>query len=327
LHTIRTVFRRSLAAAALAVLLAVQAAALPETLIPGGNTLGIELDADGVLVVGFDDGTCTGAGGLKKGDLLRTVNGQPLRDTQTLLDALQGCGGAPLTVTALRSGRETSILLRPKYDDGTYRLGLFVRDSMAGIGTMTYYDPETGAYGALGHGVSDLDASTLLPLQAGRVLRSTVIEVRKGTSGAPGELKGAFDVRDTLGTIDRNTACGIFGTLAENISQNDPLPVAGRDEVTVGQAAILCNVQGQTVSEYAIEIEKLLPTGDGDGRNFMIRVTDPELLRLTGGIVQGMSGSPIVENGKIVGAVTHVLVNDPTAGYGIFIENMLEAAA
>lgn len=326
MNTIRAVFRRSLAAAALAILFIVQAAALPETLVPGGNTLGIELYADGVLVVGFDDDTCSGTGGLKKGDLLQSVNGQQLTSAQMLLDLLQDCQGQPITVTALRDGKQTSLLLTPKAKDGNYRLGIFVRDSMAGIGTMTFYDPETGLYGALGHGVSDVDTLSLLPLHEGRVLASTVVEVCKGAAGAPGELKGAFDLNDTLGTIDQNTECGIFGILERPISEQAAVPVAAHSEVTVGKATILCNVSGQTVAEYEVGIEKLLPAGDTDGRNLMLRVTDPALLQLTGGIVQGMSGSPILQNGKLIGAVTHVLVNDPTMGYGIFIENMLEAA-
>jgi stage IV sporulation protein B len=199
---------------------------------------------------------------------------------------------------------------------------------MAGIGTMTYYDPATGTFGALGHGVSDHDTSLLMPLEEGSILYAEVAGVQKGAVGAPGLLQGAFKTNRDLGVLSSNTQCGIFGRLDDRsmIRGLTPLPVAARDEVEAGPATILSNVSGDEVREYSIEIIKIFAKNPSDPRDFMVRVTDPALLAATGGVVQGMSGSPILQNGKVVGAVTHVLVNDPTRGYAISMDSMLGAA-
>lgn len=199
---------------------------------------------------------------------------------------------------------------------------------MAGIGTMTFYDPQSGVFGALGHGVTDTDTGKLLPLDHGSIMDASVKGVRKGELSAPGELRGEFDLTRDSGTLYANTEQGIFGTLtAEDAAHmtEDAIPIAKKSEVTTGAATILCTVEGAETREYDIEVEKIC-TLSGETRNLLLRVTDEELLARTGGVVQGMSGSPIIQNGKLVGAVTHVLVNDPTRGYGIFIENMLNAA-
>ena len=211
-------------------------------------------------------------------------------------------------------------------ETGTYSIGAWIRDSMAGIGTMTFYDPELGAFGALGHGITDADTALLMPFSSGSILPSTVKAVKKGSVGEAGELRGDFDLSGDIGELYANTSSGIFGTVAasELVEQmGDAIPVADSNQVHPGDATILSNVQGDAVKEYQIEILKVVDHA-ADGRDLVISVTDPELLALTGGIVQGMSGSPILQDGTFVGAVTHVLLNDPTKGYGIFLENMLE---
>ena len=269
--------------------------AAQDYLIPGGYTVGIELEMRGVLVVDVEDGTCAAEAGVQKGDtIIRTV----LRDGKE----------AEFYVAARRRGR----------------LGLLVRDSIAGIGTVTYIDPETGAYGALGHGVNDLGTTRLLSVETGMLVPASVQSVKKGVRGTPGELRGTFDVTHCLGTVDVNTECGIFGTLCE-LPKVPALPVGAAGDVQAGKASILSNVSGTEVREYAIRIDRVTPDAE-NGRNLLLTVTDPELLAATGGIVQGMSGSPIMQNGKLIGAVTHVLVNHPEQGYGILIGNMLDAA-
>jgi len=212
--------------------------------------------------------------------------------------------------------------------DGSYKLGAWIRDSMAGIGTMTFYDPNTGLFGALGHGISDVDTAMLMPLQSGSIMYAEVTDVEKGAAGAPGELHGAFKAGEDLGELYSNTKSGVFGELADTSLAGDikPVEIASRNEVQVGKATILSNIAGNKVAEYEVEITRLYPENPNDTRNLMLKVTDQRLLTATGGIVQGMSGSPILQNGKLVGAVTHVLVNDPTQGYGILAENMLAQA-
>lgn len=196
---------------------------------------------------------------------------------------------------------------------------------MAGIGTVTYYDPATGAFGALGHGINDVDTAQLMPLESGGVLKATVSDVKKGKRGEPGELHGELEMEKDIGALERNTCYGIFGTLTEGaLTDARPVEVAPREEIRTGPAFIYANVQGDEVKRYEVEITKLFPKAE-DGRDMMVKVTDPALIAATGGIVQGMSGSPILQDGRIVGAVTHVLIGDSTQGYGISMENMLRA--
>ena len=297
------------------------AAAMPRMLVPGGSTMGIKLYSKGVVITGFEEQSAAQKAGLKKGDIILAVDGETIHTAQ----GLRGClDDDELVLTVQRKGKETTIPVEPDKTAEGYKLGAYIRDSMAGIGTVTYCDPETGEFGALGHGVSDVDAGVLLPLEAGVAVASSVSEVKKGSIGAPGELKGAFDVRNILGAVGKNTEMGIFGKLKKPIA-GKPLPAASSHEVHAGKAEILSNVQGIEVRSYSVEILKIYAKDNDSGKNMLIRVTDENLLRQTGGIVQGMSGSPIIQDGKLVGAVTHVLVNDPTRGYGIFIENMLDA--
>ncbi len=312
-----------------------EAAARTETaggrsLIPVGHTVGVKLFADGVLVVGLSDGdTPARECGLREGDVVLSFNGTDIESTEHLQRLLAENGEAQATMSVRRGARTVELPVTPaEGEDGTIRLGAWIRDSMAGIGTMTFYDPQSGVFGALGHGVTDVDTGKLMPLESGSVMDATVKAVKRGESGSPGELRGDFDLTRDSGSLYANTACGLFGTIegeSNAISTQRPVPVAQKDEVRTGNATILANCAGDEVREYAVEIERIYASA-APTRNLLLRVTDPALLERTGGIVQGMSGSPILQDGRLVGAVTHVLVNDAARGYGIFIENMLDAA-
>lgn len=293
------------------------------TLIPVGKAVGIKLFADGALVVGIE-----GSETLQTGDFLLRLNGEKVTSTEQLQALLQCCGEAPLTLEVRRGSKLLTLQSQARRgEDGVYRLGAWVRDSMAGIGTLTFYDPLTAQYGALGHGITDVDTAQLMSLQGGSIMETTVKAVKKGEKGDPGELKGDFSVQRDVGTLCANTCGGIFGTVADPdfIDASRALPVADADQVKCGRATILSTVNGDQTQEYTVEILRLYGAGS-DTKNLLLQVTDPRLLSATGGIVQGMSGSPILQDGRLVGAVTHVLVNDPTRGYGIFMENMLSMA-
>ena len=293
----------------------VSGAQVGDKVVPLGRAVGIKLFSDGVLVVGLsavetDSGpsspgrTC----GLKAGDIITHING----------DAM--------TLRATRNGKPVQLSVQAiQNTQGSYQLGVWLRDSMAGIGTMTFYDPDSGVFAALGHGINDVDTATLMPMESGSIMYASVTDVKKGESGAPGELHGSFDVNRDLGDLYANTNLGIYGVLRDGAlsPRGEAVEVAAREEVHVGGATILSNIAGEQVEEYQVEITHVYPAAAGDTRNLMVQVTDPRLLETTGGIVQGMSGSPILQDGKLVGAVTHVLVNDPTRGYGILAENMV----
>lgn len=309
----------------------------PKTLVPVGHTVGIKLFSDGVLVVGLSqvdtpEGTAAPAKacGLKEGDIITHINSREVDTIQEVQTILAETSGEKVSLRCLRGDQSVQLTTQAAQcsADGSYKLGAWIRDSMAGIGTVTFYDPESGMFGALGHGVSDVDTQRLMPLSSGAILHSSVSGVQKGQIGKPGQLRGSFDLGEDLGTLYANTHSGIFGTLAleEGLPLGEALPVARPGEVHVGEVVIRSNIQGEDVKEYRGEIVRIYPDNGEDTRNFLLKITDPELLDKTGGIVQGMSGSPILQDGKLIGAVTHVLVNDPTQGYGIFVENMLKAA-
>ncbi len=264
--------------------------------------------------------------GLKEGDLILRIDNETIRSTEHLQSILQERGEEPLTLTIRRGGKTSSVdTCALLCDDGVYRLGIWIRDSMAGIGTLTFYDPDTGQYGALGHGITDVDTHVLMPLSSGSIMETAVKAVKKGQRGDPGELRGDFSVQRDVGTVSANTDAGIFGVAEESAFANagEAIPVARTEEVRPGPATILCTVSGDETESYEVEIIRLCPD-TRDLRDLLLKVTDRRLLDATGGIVQGMSGSPIIQDGKLVGAVTHVMVNDPTRGYGIFLENMLK---
>ena len=305
-------------------------------LYPGGENIGAAMNTQGVLVVGIsgmtDADSPARAAGLRAGDVIEEIGGMKAQSAAHLSELVSQSGNAPLSVRFSRNGVEKETMLVPIRDsiDGRYRLGLWVRDSTAGVGTLSFYDPQTGNYGALGHAITDLDTDVILPIRDGVLMRSTVVGIRKGERGNPGELQGTF-LRDRaeLGDIRKNTQVGIFGKATEAIVNPlypEGLPIGSKATVHTGPATILTTLDESGIHEYEVEITRVSQQDKALQKSMTLRVTDPELLEKTGGIVQGMSGSPIIQDGKLIGAVTHVFVNDPTAGYGIFIENMLDAA-
>ena len=306
----------------------------PATVVPVGRAVGIKLFSDGVVVVGTSE-VATDRGevnparacGLKEGDIITHINSTEVDTIEEVEAVLQEVGGELMSIRAIRDDRQIQLSGRAVQcaADGSYKLGAWIRDSMAGIGTVTFYCPDTGAFGALGHGINDTDTALLMPLESGSILPATVAAVQKGEAGTPGQLRGVFDTSTTLGCLNANTDGGVFGTLSDRSwTAGAPVETAQRNQVKAGRATILANIDGDEVKEYAIRIDRVYPESDGDCRDYLIEVTDPELLEATGGIVQGMSGSPIMQNGRLVGAVTHVMIDDPTHGYGVFVGRMLE---
>jgi len=303
------------------------------TVIPVGRAVGIKLFSDGVVVVGTsdvatEDGNVNPAKacGLKEGDIITHINATEVDTIEEVSALLQELEGETMSIRAIRDDKQVQLTAKAALcsADGAYKLGAWIRDSMAGIGTVTFYCPDTGAFGALGHGINDADTALLMPLDSGSILPATVAGVEKGKPGDPGQLQGVFDTSSTLGLLSANTNGGVFGVMADSgWVAGTPVEAARRDEVEPGEASILCNISGDRVDQYAIRIEKVFSESADDCRDYLIKVTDRRLLDATGGIVQGMSGSPILQNGKIVGAVTHVLVDDPTSGYGIYVGRML----
>lgn len=326
--------------AALALSPAAQAAEEAEDgahyVVPLGKAVGIKLFAQGVLVVGLSDLTTdqglsspAQACGLQPGDVITHINGTQVSSIEQVQDLLQGLQGQEMALTVTRDEATQTLTARAARcsDDGQYKLGAWIRDSMAGIGTLTFADPETGLFGTLGHGINDVDTAVLMKLQSGAITPASVAGVVKGMNGRPGELRGAFSSSQTLGTLYANTQSGVFGYLQDpEAVTGTPVPVAQEAEVHTGQATILSNVSGTQVEEYTVEILKVYDDSK-DTRDLMLRVTDQRLLEQTGGIVQGMSGSPILQDGKLVGAVTHVLIDHADRGYGILAQNMLDQAA
>ena len=303
-------------------------------LIPGGQALGVAMRTDGVLVVGVSevaDGVSPARDcGLRAGDVIRSVAGRSVATAEELTTLVNAAGTQPLAISFLRGGQSMTATLTPYRDaaSGAVRLGAWVRDSTAGVGTLSFYDPDTGAYAALGHAITDGDTGAVLTVSRGQVLRASIVAVQKGKKGAPGELKGSFlREAEVLGDIRRNTILGIYGTLAEparNPLYPDGLPIGLRTGVHTGKATILSSVDGTGVHEYEVEITRVNQQNAPAPKSMVIRVTDERLLEATGGIVQGMSGSPIIQDGRIVGAVTHVFVGDPQQGYGLYIDWMLQ---
>jgi len=305
-------------------------------LIPGGQAVGVALQTQGVLVVGTSDlGGEGGASparlaGIQPGDVLVQLGGQQIESATHLSQLVAQGGGKPLQLQMLRDNHPMEVSLIPKRDQasGSYRLGIWVRDSTAGVGTLSFYDPATSAYGALGHAITDTDTGQPLSVRRGQVMHADVVDVQKGKKGTPGELKGSFlRENNTLGNILKNTGYGIYGKMdkpPENKLYPKGLPIGLMGTVQIGPATILSSVDGDGAKEYQVEIVQANRQTAPAPKSMVIKVTDPELLAKTGGIVQGMSGSPIIQNGHIIGAVTHVYVNDPTQGYGLYIEWMLK---
>lgn len=316
---------------------------LPEIkVIPGGQSIGVKLNTDGVLVVGHhlvetEDGEQSPGeiAGIKVGDMITKINGESIDKMNQVSSFVQDAGekGKALQIEVKREDKvlQKELLPLKAKDEDSYRLGLYIRDSAAGVGTLTFYDPKSKKYGALGHVISDVDTQKPIVVHDGQIIRSSVTSIEKGSNGDPGEKLASFsDERQVLGNISKNSSFGIFGELTTNKLKNNimdkEMPIAVSSQVKEGPAKILTVVEGEDVKEFDIEIVSSVPQKFPATKGLVIKVTDPKLLEATGGIVQGMSGSPIIQDGKVVGAVTHVFVNDPTSGYGCHIEWMLEEA-
>ncbi len=302
-----------------------------KSLYLGGFAFGVRFGTEGVLVTDTAAVICGGKevfpsldAGIMKGDIIREAGGRAVNTAAELSAEIERGEGLSLTLT--RGERELTVALTPVKEDvtGVFRAGLKLKDSMAGIGTVTYVDPDTGEFGGLGHGICDPETGVLMPIRSGSAMKVEIGGVIKGKSGKPGEIKGYF-LSERTGNVKSNTVCGIFGYFSELPELGKALPVGTRNDVKEGKATVYSTLGQDGVKAYEIEISKIDRKGT-DNKNFVITVTDKALKERSGGIVQGMSGSPIVQDGKIVGAVTHVLVSDPSRGYGILIENMLDSA-
>ncbi len=314
----------------------VQVDVVKETkVIPCGTPFGIKMFTNGVVVVGTADIDTpektvnpASVAGIKIGDVITQVNGEPVNQNEEIAEAIEESEGKPLSLTFLREKKTMHATLTPVKSsyDNTYKGGLWVRDSTAGIGTVTFYDPEAGAFGGLGHGICDNDTRDLMPMKTGEIVAVTISGVVKGQQGSAGELRGYFTSNEPVGTLAANLETGVYGSMAQAPVAGESVPVAMKQEVKVGPAKILATIEGDTPQYYDAEIQSVDYSGDTTTKNMVIKITDPKLLEATGGIVQGMSGSPILQNGKLVGAVTHVFLSEPSQGYGIFAENMLEVS-
>ena len=303
-------------------------------IIPGGQSIGVKLRSAGALVVGHYTHSKHIRQVIQVGDYLLKINNRSIRNIYDVAQAVKEAGEQKqkLLIKIMRDGKIKHVTLRPYYDtkEKTYRLGLYIRDSAAGVGTLTFYDPKRKVYGALGHMITDVDTGQPIRVGNGKLIHSSVTSIQKGSSGEPGEKRAIFfDENRILGNITKNTPFGVFGRLVRLPGQaltKKGMPVAFAEEVEEGPAKILTVIEGQKVEEFDIEILHVMKQRKPATKGMIIKVTDPRLLAKTGGIVQGMSGSPIIQKGKIVGAVTHVFVNDPRSGYGTFIEWMLQDA-
>ncbi|SHF59374.1 SpoIVB peptidase [Ornithinibacillus halophilus] len=309
--------------------------------IPGGQSIGVQLQTKGVLVVGHHlvkDGENSMSPGedakIEVGDVILEIDGneiQEMKDVKPLVEAA-GDKGEALEIKIKRGKETLDRTLTPIKDpkENEYRIGLYIRDSAAGIGTMTFFEPNSKKYGALGHVISDMDTKKPIEINNGTIVRSSVTSIEKGNNGVPGEKQARFSIRENkIGTITKNSPFGIFGTLDNSISNGSydkPMPVALSHQVKEGPAKILTVIDDEKVEEFDVEVVSSIPQKSPATKGMVIQITDERLLDKTGGIVQGMSGSPIIQDGKIIGAVTHVFVNDPTSGYGVHIEWMLQDA-
>ncbi len=299
-------------------------------LFTGGMPFGVKISSPGLTVVKFTSTKGKNASsaylsGMREGDIITHVNGVRVTNIEGFIKEIDKAGANTIMLAAQRNGKEMTFLVKPKYsrDDGRYKTGIFVKDSTTGIGTVTFIDPETNTFGGLGHAISDHTNGKPTEFTQGAVMDVKISGVIKGEVGTPGELKGAFSSKRT-GKLLKNCNSGVFGVLSDNTTYktSEKLKICPKEEIKEGDAYIKCTLNSGGIGTYKVKIYDI-DTSNSGVKNFKIKVTDKKLLELSGGIVQGMSGSPIIQNGKLVGAVTHVLINDPTTGYGIFIENML----
>lgn len=305
--------------------------------IPVGQVAGLKLYTTGVLVVGMSE--IKGIDnkkykpyentGIQEGDTIVQIENDEITGTKELIQKVNSSKGKELNLKYVRDGEILECAISPvKTSASEFKLGLWVRDSAAGIGTMTYYEPETKNFAALGHGITDVDTGKLINISNGQFITTKVLSIIKGEDGAPGKIQGSISEQSNIGTIKKNSIFGIYGVAEDlqkiKIDPNKKMNVATRNEIELGEATILCSLDDEKTKEYKIQIEKIYLNNNYDNKSMLIKVTDKELIEKTGGIIQGMSGSPVIQNGKFIGAITNVLVNDPTKGYVVFGDLMIK---
>ena len=311
---------------------------ITRTVNPIGRTIGLKLYTDGVLVVGMSE--VDGADGnkykpyensmIEEGDMIKSINGNAISNTEELVNLINKSNGEAISIRYQRESEEIYTTITPiKASDGTYMIGLWVRDAAAGIGTLTYYEESTKTFAALGHGINDVDTTKLLNISNGELVTSQIVSIVKGQKGKPGEIRGIIDKGEVIGNIEVNSSIGVYGNVTNfdfiNKVKLPEVPVAARNQINEGKATIICQLTNEDkVEEYEIEIKRIYRTNYKDNKSMMIKITDDKLIEKTGGIIPGMSGTPIIQNGKFVGAITNVLLNDPTQGYAIFADMMMQ---
>lgn len=302
------------------------------TVVPMGNAIGMKLYTAGVLVVGMSE--IEGKkpyenSGIKEGDRIIQINQNQIDNTDDLMKAVNKSDGNNISIKYVRDEKTITTSIKPlKNSSNEYKIGLWVRDAAAGVGTLTFYEPSSGMFATLGHGIMDIDTAELIKIANGELVTTNILSINKGTKGNPGEIRGTIEAGHTIGSISKNTKFGVFGTINKtpylNTSNTNEVQVALREEIKTGKAQIICELENGKKEYYDIEIQRIFISNNKDNKSMLIKVTDKKLLEKTGGIIQGMSGAPIIQSGKFVGAVTHVLVNDPTIGYGVFADIMLK---
>ena len=302
------------------------------TVVPMGNAIGMKLYTAGVLVVGMSE--IEGKkpyenSGIKEGDRIIQINQNQIDSTDDLMQAVNKSDGNNISIKYVRNEKTITTSMKPvKNSSNEYKIGLWVRDAAAGVGTLTFYEPASGMFATLGHGIMDIDTAELIKIANGELVTTNILSINKGTKGNPGEIRGTIEAGHTIGTISKNTKFGVFGTINKtpylSIPNTNEMQVALREEIKTGKAQIICELENGKKEYYDIEIQKVFINNNKDNKSMLIKIIDTKLLEKTGGIIQGMSGAPIIQNGKFIGAVTHVLVNDPTIGYGVFADIMLK---
>lgn len=306
------------------------------TVIPLGNAIGMKLYTKGVLVVGMSQINTENNekkkpyenSGIEQGDTILAVNNNEISNTDELIEEVNKSNGNQISIKYMKNNETLETSITPVKSKDEYKIGLWVRDAAAGVGTLTFYEPSTNSFMALGHGISDIDTEKIVDIANGELITANIVSIKKGEKGEPGEIKGTIDSGNKIGNISENTNLGVYGIVTNksylNLGNSSEMEVATRSEIKEGKAQIICQLDNSGKKLYDIEIEKTYTMNNEDNKSMLIKVVDEELLEKTGGIIQGMSGSPVIQNGKFVGAVTNVLVNDPIRGYAIFADMMIK---
>ena len=302
------------------------------TVIPIGKAIGMKMYTEGVLVVGMSE--IEGKKpyektGIEAGDTIVEINNIKINSTDDLIECVNSSKGQEIEIKYINDNEEKTTSIEPvKTSNNEYKLGLWVRDAAAGVGTLTFFEPSTNNFASLGHGINDVDTYELINIAKGELVTTNIVDIVKGQDGTPGEIRGSIENGTTLGNISKNTSFGVYGQISNisklNLSQSREMEVANRSEIKTGKAEIMCELENGKIGTYEIEIQKLYTENNENNKSMLIKVTDEELIEKTGGIIQGMSGAPIIQNGKFIGAITHVLVNDSKTGYAVFADLMIK---